>query len=195
MKRTGLQSVFSAVLTSGVVFASSLAVPAIAADPAGAKVSNSMGVCTEVTGGPAREEHGMWPDIAIPERDESTQPKFVELAQTSGPARAEYRLWPVIEFDKQVPFMKRTIVELVQTSGPDRAEYRLWFPTTQPATEVAREEEHGSEITTAASHDILDRGRCDGNVPELASPTLTPHPADRLSFKALQLQRLRPRMS
>ncbi len=159
MKRTGLQSVFGAVLTSGVMFASSLAAPAIAADLAGASAGNSMGDCTEVTSGPAREEHGMWPDIAIPERSESMQPKFIELVQTSGPARAEYRLWPVIEFAKEVPFMKRTIVELTQTSGPDRAEYRLWFSTIQPSTEVAHEEEKGSKIAEAPGA-VDDRTAC-----------------------------------
>ena len=39
-----------------------------------------------------------------------------------------------------------------------------------------------SRRSLAASHNILDRGRCNSNAPELVSPTHTPHRAVRFSF-------------
>jgi hypothetical protein len=35
---------------------------------------------------------------------------------------------------------------------------------------------------SASSHNILDRGRCNSNAPELVYPTHTPHPTARFSF-------------
>jgi hypothetical protein len=44
------------------------------------------------------------------------------------------------------------------------------------------------KIVTAASHDILERGRCNSNAPELVSPTHTPHPTARFaSFASAKL--------
>jgi hypothetical protein len=41
----------------------------------------------------------------------------------------------------------------------------------------------GSGISSAAaSQDILDRGRCTSNVPDLVSKSHAPHAADRLTF-------------
>jgi hypothetical protein len=38
------------------------------------------------------------------------------------------------------------------------------------------------KVTPAASHDILDRGRCNSNAPELVSPTHTRHRTARFSL-------------
>ena len=66
---------------------------------------------------------------------------------------------------------------LIKECGPPN---HIWRSHLRAATDVC--ESRSGRFFPDASHDILDRGRCNSNARELASPTHAPHLATRFSF-------------
>ena len=78
-------------------------------------------------------------------------------------------------------FVRPEALDEVNRDFPEIAEPGNFKPSELrygPAFETLISELH----SLAASHNILDRGRCNSNAPEVVYPTHTPHPTARFFF-------------